>query len=160
MELDIFDTRILNALQSNNQLTSKELAESVNLSAASCLRRAKRLRDEGVIVGDVSILAPEAVGKRLTMIVLVSLERETPHLLDEFKRSMTRTPEVMQCYYVTGEADFVLIVNAVDMAAYEEFTKRFFFENPNLKRFYTMAVMNRVKFTTRIEVEPNVEVSH
>lgn len=152
MKLDAFDAQILNVLQENNQITSAEMAARVNLSPASCLRRMRRLREEGTIVADVSIVAPEAVGRNLTMIVLVSVERERPELLDEFKRSMQRTPEVMQCYYVTGDADFVLLVTAADMADYESFTQRFFFENPNIRRFSTMVVMNRVKFATMIPI--------
>lgn len=152
MKLDAFDAQILNVLQKDNQITSAEMATQVNLSPASCLRRMRRLREEGTIVADVSIVAPEAVGRNLTMIVLVSVERERPELLDEFKRSMQRTPEVMQCYYVTGDADFVLLVTAADMADYESFTQRFFFENPNIRRFSTMVVMNRVKFATMIPI--------
>jgi len=152
MKLDAFDAQILNVLQKDNQITSAEMATQVNLSPASCLRRMRRLREDGTIVADVSIVAPEAVGRNLTMIVLVSVERERPELLDEFKRSMQRTPEVMQCYYVTGDADFVLLVTAADMADYESFTQRFFFENPNIRRFSTMVVMNRVKFATMIPI--------
>ena len=152
MKLDAFDAQILNVLQNDNQITSAEMAARVNLSPASCLRRMRRLREEGTIAADVSIVAPEAVGRNLTMIVLVSVERERPELLDEFKRSMQRTPEVMQCYYVTGDADFVLLVTAADMADYESFTQRFFFENPNIRRFSTMVVMNRVKFATMIPI--------
>ena len=63
----------------------------------------------------------------------------------EFKRSMTATPEVMQCYYVTGEVDFILILTAPDMQHYERFTQQFFFDNPNIRRFHTMVVMDRVK---------------
>ena len=152
MKLDALDAQILNVLQKDNQITSAERAARVNLSPASCLRRMRRLREEGTIAADVSIVAPEAVGRNLTMIVLVSVERERPELLDEFKRSMQRTPEVMQCYYVTGDADFVLLVTAADMADYESFTQRFFFENPNIRRFSTMVVMNRVKFATMIPI--------
>jgi len=155
MKIDAFDAKILSILQENNQIPSHELAQRVNLSPASCLRRVKRLRTEGVIAADVSIVAPEAVGKRMSMIVLVTVEREQPQLLDEFRRSMMQIPEVMQCYYVTGDADFVLIVNVVDMQEYEAFTNRFLFENRNVRRFQTMVVMNKVKFTyqTPIVVE-------
>lgn len=153
MKLDAFDAQILNLLQQNNQITSNEMASSVNLSPASCLRRMRRLRDEGAIIADVSIVAPEMVGRSLTLIVLVSVERESPELLDQFKRSVQRTPEVMQCYYVTGDCDFVLVVAAADLSDYEAFTKRFFLENQNIRRFSTMVVMNRVKFGTMMPVE-------
>jgi len=144
VELDDFDRRLLDALQEDNRRTGEELAALVGLSPAACLRRVQRLRDEKVIERDVSILAPEALGRRLTMVVLVTLEREGPDFVDSFKRAMRRAPEVMQCYYVTGAADFVLVLTADDMADYEDFTRRHLFER-NVRRFETMAVMDRVK---------------
>jgi Lrp/AsnC family leucine-responsive transcriptional regulator len=152
VRIDEFDALLLNVLQENNQLSAQELSERVNLSAASCLRRAKRMRETGVIEADVSILAADALGKRLTMIVLVTVEREQPQLLGEFRRSMMQIAEVMQCYYVTGDADFVLVVNVRDMDEYESFTNRFLFENRNVRRFQTMVVMNKVKFSTKVPV--------
>lgn len=152
VRLDEFDAQLLNLLQENNQLTAQELAQRVNLSPASCLRRAKRLRETGVIEADVSILSADAMGKRLTMIVMVTVEREQPQLLGEFRRSMMQIAEVMQCYYVTGDADFVLVVNVRDMEEYESFTNRFLFENRNVRRFQTMVVMNKVKFSTKVPV--------
>jgi Lrp/AsnC family leucine-responsive transcriptional regulator len=151
MKLDDFDAKLLNLLQANNRLTSHELAKEVNLSPASCARRVARLRSEGVIEADVAIVAPDKLGKRLTMVVMVTVEREQPQLLDEFKRSMLSTREVSQCYYVTGDADFILIVNVEGMAEYESFTNRFLFENRNVRRFQTMVVMNRVKFETAVQ---------
>jgi Lrp/AsnC family transcriptional regulator, leucine-responsive regulatory protein len=139
MKIDEFDAKILNILQENNQITSQALARRVNLSPASA---------------DVSIVAPEALGRRLTMVVLITVEREQPQLLDEFRRSMMQIPEVTQCYYVTGDADFVLVVNVVDMQEYEAFTNRFLFENRNIRRFQTMVVMNKVKFINKLPVKP------
>ena len=65
------------------------------------------------------------------MIVEVTLEREQPNIMSDFKRAMKALPEVMQCYYVTGEVDFILILMARDMAHYQRFTEQFFFDNPN-----------------------------
>src|SRR5260221_6579771 len=84
MQLDEFDIRLLEALQEDNQLSASELADQARLSPGSCLRRIKRMREEGVIAKDVSILNPEAVGRKLTMFVLVSLERERVDLIDFF----------------------------------------------------------------------------
>ncbi|WP_345245960.1 Lrp/AsnC family transcriptional regulator [Pigmentiphaga soli] len=153
MKFDSFDVKILNLLQQNNQITSAELAERVNLSSASCLRRVRRLREEKVITSDVSIVSPEAAGRGLTMIVMVSLERERSELLDNFKRSILARPEVTQCYYVTGEADFIIVLHASDIGDYERFTKKFFFDNPNVRRFSTMVVMDRIKFSTAIPID-------
>ena len=145
VHLDEFDAKLLRLVQLDNRLTADALGAGIGLSSSACLRRLKRLRDEGVIEADVAIVAPEAVGRALTMVVEVTLEREGPEITEEFKSIMRATPEVMQCYYVTGEVDFVLIVTAEDMRQYEAFTKRFFFENINVRRFHTMVVMDRVK---------------
>lgn len=144
--LDEFDIKILDALQDDNQRTSEQLAELVHLSPASCLRRARRLREMKAIVADVSIVAPEVIGPRMTMIVLVSFEREQHDLVDSFKASMRADPQVTQCYYVTGSVDFVLFVSARDLADYERFTQKFFFENRNVRKFETMVVMSCAKF--------------
>jgi Lrp/AsnC family leucine-responsive transcriptional regulator len=82
--LDRADRALLDAVQKNNRLTSEELAQIVNLSPTACQRRLKRLREEGVIEADVSIVSPKAAGRGITMIVLVSLERERADIVDRF----------------------------------------------------------------------------
>ena len=81
----------------------------------------------------------------MTFIVEVGLERERTDLLDEFRRSMLALDEVQQCYNVTGHTDFILIVTAADMTAYEEFSRQVFTDNPNIWRFHSNVVVNRVK---------------
>ncbi len=83
--IDRADRALLDAVQKNNRLTSEELARIVNLSPTACQRRLKRLREEGVIEADVAIISPKAVGRGITMIVLVSLERERADIVDRFK---------------------------------------------------------------------------
>jgi Lrp/AsnC family leucine-responsive transcriptional regulator len=144
-ELDRTDIALLEAVQRNNRLTSEELARMVNLSPTACQRRLKRLRANGIIEADVSIVSPKAVGRQTTMIVLVSLERERADIVDRFKASIRNTREVMIGYYVTGDADFILVVTARDMEEYEQFTRRFFYENTDIKGFKTLVVMDRVK---------------
>ncbi len=143
--LDSIDVRILEVVQKNNRMTSDELGELVGLSATACQRRLKRLRSEGIIEGDVSIVSPKAAGRHISMLVLVSLERERADIIDRFKRSIRSTPEIMIGLYITGDADFALLVTARDMEDYELFTRRFFYENPDIKGFKTMVVMDRVK---------------
>jgi len=144
-ELDRIDIGILQAVQQNNRLTSEELGERVGLSATACQRRLNRLRAEGVIESDISVISPKAVGRPVSMLVLVSLERERADIVDKFKAAIRSTPEVMIGYYVTGDADFVLLITAKDMEDYERFTRRFFYENNDIKGFKTMVVMDRVK---------------
>ena len=146
MELDDFDLQILRSLQEDNQRTSQEVAERVNLSPVSCLRRMKRLRESGTVLGDVSVVDPAAVGRNIMMVVLVSLESERADKLDSFKRAMRHAPEIMQCLAVTGEVDFVVTMTVRDMAEYDAFAQRHFWGDPNVKRFSTLVVMNRAKY--------------
>jgi len=155
ISLDRIDASILSVVQKNNRITSEELGSTVGLSATACQRRLKALRKEGVIEGDVSIVSPKAVGRHVFMLVLVSLERERADIIDKFKKSIRNTPEVMTGYYVTGDSDFVLVITSKDMEDYERFTRRFFYENSDIKSFKTLVVMDRVKagFELPIEVE-------
>lgn len=143
--LDDIDRRILQTLQANNLLGMDGLGEIVGLSASAAQRRVKRLRDEGVIAADVSVVDPAALGRAMTFIVEVTLERENTAVFEAFKRRMREVPEVQQCYYVTGEGDFVLIITAADMAEYEALTARLFISDGNIKRYRTSVVMNRIK---------------
>jgi len=153
MQLDEFDIKLLRFVQHNNRLTADELSDRVGLSPSACQRRLAKLRRSGVIERDIAVVSPIAVGRQLTMVVQVTLERERPDIMDEFKRSMIATPEVMQCYYVTGDVDFILILTARDMPHYEAFTKQFFFANPDVRRFHTMVVMDRVKTSLSVPIE-------
>ena len=145
ISLDDVDKRLLTLLQKNNRLTADELGDKVGTSRSSVQRRLKRFRDEGIIEADISVLSPKAVGRSMTFIVEVELERERTDLLDDFRRSMLALEDVQQCYYVTGHTDFILVVTAVDMTAYEEFSRRVFTENANIRRFHSNVVVSRVK---------------
>lgn len=151
--MDSFDLKLLDLVQKNNRLTAEQLSEKVGLSSTACQKRLKKLRDNGTIAQDISVVNRSAVGRRVTMVVEVTLERERPEFLDQFKKTMLKTPEVMQCYYVTGNADFILILTAKDMKDYEDFTRRFFFQNSNVKRFHTNVVMDDVKVGLSVPLE-------
>ncbi|MGI9382338.1 MAG: Lrp/AsnC family transcriptional regulator [Methyloligellaceae bacterium] len=151
-KLDDFDVALLRCLQDDNRMTSEAIAEQVGLSPTACQRRMKKLRQSGAIAGDVSIVDPEHVGGRMVMIVQVVLARGQADIVDAFKRDARRTPEIQQCYYVTGEADFVLVVTAKDMADYERLTRRIFFDNPNIQKFQTMVAMETVKAGLKISL--------
>ncbi len=150
--LDDLDRRLLRELQRDNRLSMAELADRVNSSAPTCLRRVKRLRDEGVIVGDVCLIDPAAIGRRMTMIAEVTVERERPDLIDLFKQSVLDCEQVSACYYVTGDVDFVLILHVTDMEEYEMLIERLFHSNNNVKQFKTLTSIRRVKFATQMPV--------
>lgn len=157
--MDSFDIKILNIVQRDNQLSAERIADQIGLSSSAVQRRLKRLRKDGIIEADVAIISPQASGRRLILITEVTLEREHPLslVLEEFKKLMLATPEVMQCYHVTGNADFVLIITAKDMQEYEALTHRLFIENPRVRRFQTGVVVSRVKSETMVPLihEPN-----
>jgi len=152
MELDQFDITLLNALQKDNRLTGAQLAELTNLSAASCLRRVQRMRSEGVIIGDISIVSPDALPSSVVIIVLVTLEREHNELLEAFRQVVRNTPEIRQCYYVSGDVDFVLVLQLPSLEKYDEFIQHFFFENKNIKRFVSLISLNRIRFETSVAI--------
>jgi Lrp/AsnC family transcriptional regulator, leucine-responsive regulatory protein len=145
--LDEYDKMLLRLLQQNNKSTAEELGQIVNLSTSAVQRRMKRLRDDKIIEADVSIISPLAAGIGITCVVDVILEVGNSKAIDEFKITMLACTEIMQCYYVTGTYDFVLIVNTMDMKHYEKFSKKYLMDNPNVKHFYTHVVMDNVKVT-------------
>ena len=151
-QIDDFDRRLLRTLQQDNRLTGDALADATGLSPTACQRRLKRLRAAGVIEGDVAIVSPRAVGRPLTLIVTLSLERERADIVDAFKRLVRDTPEIMSGYYLTGEADFLMIVTARDMEDFEIFSRRVFYGSPHIKGFKTMVVMDRVKASYSVPV--------
>jgi Lrp/AsnC family transcriptional regulator, leucine-responsive regulatory protein len=143
--LDEYDKKLLRQLQKNNRMTADELGLMVSLSTSAVQRRLKRLREDKMIEADVSIISPLVAGIAITCVVDVILETGNSKAIDSFKTSMQACTEVMQCYYVTGTYDFVLIVNTSDMRHYEDFSKKQLMDNPNVKHFYTHVVMDKVK---------------
>lgn len=143
--VDSFDCKILEILQQSNRTTSDQIAQQIGLSPASVQRRIKRLREDNIIQVEVAVINPKVVGQSVTLIVQVKLERERLDLLESFKKDMKNNASVQQCYYVTGTADFILVVKARDMEDYEKFTHKAFFDNPNVRNFETSTVMDPVK---------------
>lgn len=153
MRYDRTDARILEIVQKNNRLTSEIIGDMAGLSATACQRRLKRLRSEGIIEADVSIVSPKAVGRPIQMLVLVTLERERSDIIDKFKKAIKSSADVVNGFYVTGDADFVLYITARTMEDYEQFTRRFFYENSDIKGFKTMVIMDRVKAGFAIPID-------
>ena len=151
-QLDRLDQRILNLLQKNNQVTNVQLAEEVGLSPPACLRRVRRLREEGIIAADVALVNPQAVGRKINIIVEVEMERDQQELTSIFQNAIQKAPEVTQCYAVTGDVDFILVISVPDMQAYDEFTQRVLYTQPNLRKFRSLISLRRIKFETAIEL--------
>ncbi len=146
-KMDEKDLKILRLVQSNARLTAEAISQDVGLSAPAVQKRLQKLRTEGVIEREIAVLSPSKLGRGMTIIVEVLLERESRAHLDAFKRRMRSAPQVQQCYYTTGEGDFVLILVVEDIKEYEEFTQTYFFDESNISKFKTAVVMDRVKIS-------------
>lgn len=143
--LDSFDLRILALHQHDTRLPADRIGEQVGLSAAAVQRRLKRMRDNGTIEAETARIAAAAVGLSLTLVVNVKMEREGADALARFRNRMRDCPQVQQCYYVTGEMDFVLLVLVPDLDTYERFTREHLLSDANVRGFTTQVVMERCK---------------
>lgn len=143
--LDAFDRKILDIVQTDNLIPHRVISESVCLSIPAVARRLKRLRKEGVITSDTSVLCPEYVGVPLTIIVAASVADESIEQLDAIRRRFMDCPQVQQCYHVTGEFDFILVISVRDIGAYEALTRTLLSEEGNVCKFRTFVVLQRVK---------------
>lgn len=110
------------------------------------------MTEDGVIQGNVAVIDPTAVGQSITIFVEVEVISETADQIEAAKREFSAAPEIQQCYYVTGEADFVIVVIVPSMTDYESLTRRLFFGNNNVKRFRTFVAMDRVKAGMAVRV--------
>ena len=146
--LDAFDRAILAIVQSDNQRSHASIGEAVNLSASSVRRRLAAMREHGVITADVSLTDPSKQG--LSFIVHVSFEREDPAIYDTFNAQMNADPAVSQCYYISGDFDFLLMVHAATPEAYERWGTQTLMANAAIRRYSTALVWKRSKFTTHI----------
>ncbi len=143
--LDDFDLKILALIQLDNQMPQRIIADKIGLSPPAVARRLQHLRETGVIQQDISVIDETAVGRPLTIVVEVTTENERLDLLDTMKERFLGCPQVRQCYYVTGDMDFILIMNVRDMEEYTELTRALFFEGGNVKSFRTCVSMENVK---------------
>ncbi len=121
MSLDAIDRRILRALQQNARLSNAELAQKVGLSVSPVWRRVRALEESGIITAYQALVDPTAVGLPVSVFVHVSLEKQVEPALEAFEAAIRRRPEVMECYLMTGDADYLLRVVVPSLAEYERF---------------------------------------
>ncbi|MGD8557819.1 MAG: Lrp/AsnC family transcriptional regulator, partial [Chromatiales bacterium] len=122
MNIDAFDRAILETLQQNGRISNQDLAAAVNLSPSPCLRRVRRLEEEGIIAGYTALLNARKLGLKLTAFLHISMDRHTPERFDNFEAAVAGFPEVLECHLVTGqEADYLLKVVVEDMDGYQNF---------------------------------------
>ena len=153
MNLDKQDLKILSLLQVDVKTSTERLSEEVGLSTASIQRRLKRLRDNKVIVDEVAIISPESVNQSMTFIISVQLNRNHADCFNYFKTKVKKTDSIQQCYFITGDADFIIIVTAKDMQDFEGFTQSFFFSDNAVLHFKTSVVMGRTKVSLALPLD-------
>ena len=152
--IDAIDRRILAELQENARVSNADLARAVGLSPSPCLRRVRELEQAGVIRGHVALLSPSAVGLPVSVFVQVTLERQVEKALDVFEASVLDRPEVMECYLMTGDADYLLRVVIADLAAYENFLKSYLTRVPGLASIKSSFALKQVKYRTALPLQP------
>lgn len=148
--LDQMDRKILTLMQKDASLSVAEIAESVGLSQSPCWRRIQRLRQEGVILGQVTILDRASVGLNAQIFAQVRLNAKGRENIEEFSRAIQKFEEVLDCYVTLGSTDFILRIVASDINAYE----RFFFERlsrvPGIQEINSMVALSEIKSTTAL----------
>ena len=132
MKLDHIDHKILKHLQENARITNADLADKVGLSPTPCLRRLRRLENDGIIKGYHTEVNREALGVNVTVIIMVKLEREDDKTLREFENAIKDREEVMECYLVTGKFDYFIRVLIPTLSAYESFLSETILRMPNI----------------------------
>lgn len=150
--MDKMDQKLLAVLQRNARTSIQDMAEHIGASTASVQRRLKLLRESGVIKGEVAVLDQQKMGFGITAIVSVELERDRLDQIDAFKRKARKDRQVMNFYCIAGDADFIMVVVARDIADYEAFTHRFFFADRNVRKFRTSIVVSTEKATLELPI--------
>ena len=153
IELDDIDRRILTALQNNARISNVERARMVGLSPSPCLRRVKTLEDCGVIQRYVSLLDQGAVGFPVSVFVNVTLERQVESALEQFEAAIRQRPEVLECYLMTGDADYLLRVVTRDLASYERFLVDHLARIPGVSSIKSSFALKQVSYRTALPLK-------
>ena len=148
--LDRIAWRILDRLQHDARVSNADLARDVGLSPSPCLRRVRELEQSGIIKDYVTLLEPADVGLPISVFVQVTLERQVEHALETFEHAMLDRPEVMECYLMTGDADYLLRVVVADIEAYETFLKEHLTRVPGVAGIKSSFALNQVKYRTAL----------
>ena len=141
--VDSFDLALLREMRVNNQTPARVLADRVGLSQSAVLRRLRRMRAEGIIKADVSIVDTSVLGMPVSLYALVSIEHGA-RTSTQFAQRLRARPEVQHASYVTGDADFVIHLQLESMEAYANFAREVFHESPEVVEFHTYVEMRQV----------------
>lgn len=152
IRLDELDSKILQELQEDARISNVELADRVGLSPAPCLRRVRALEEAGVIRKYVTLLDPQAVNLAVTVFVQVTLNLQVEGRLDTFEDAIRIRPEVLDCYMMAGEADYLLRVVVPDVAAYERFLKESLTHIENVASLKSTFALKQAKYSTVLPI--------
>jgi Lrp/AsnC family leucine-responsive transcriptional regulator len=150
--LDKIDREILKVLQGDARVPNVDLAEKVGLSASPCARRVKALEDAGIISRYATVVDQKAVGLPVSVFVSVTLERQVEGALAIFEKEILRRPEVMECYLMTGEADYLLRVVVADLDAYERFLVLHLTRVPGIANIRSSFALKQVAYRTELPI--------
>ena len=152
MKLDIFDQKILEALQGDGRLSSQALAERVGLSTSPCWRRVRRLEEQGVLRATVALVDAERVGLMVTALAMVTLEDHHPDSVQEFTRMVDERPEILECHATSGQHDYTLKVVCESIHAYDDLLSRWIMPCKAVHMVNTSFVLRSTKNTTALPV--------
>jgi Lrp/AsnC family leucine-responsive transcriptional regulator len=152
LRLDEIDRKILRLLQTDCRLTMVEIAERVGLSASPCHRRIKIMEDAGLIKGYVALVDQRRLGLPVSVFVSIKLERQREKDLEAFSRAISRWPEVLECYLMTGHRDYLLRVVVEDLQAYEKFLKQKLTLVPGIASIESSFALDQIKYSIAVPV--------
>jgi len=150
MQLDTLDLRILDQLQRNGALSNVELARRVSLSPSPCLARVKVLESSGVIQRYVALVSATALGLGITVFISVSLKAQGKAVLAEFESQIALHNEIMECYLMTGDSDYLLRVVVSDIAALERFILDKLSPIPGIEKIRSSFALKQVQYKTAL----------
>ena len=149
-KLDPIDRRILVELQESAEMSLQELGERVGLSHTPCWRRVRRLEQKGIITRRVALLDAKQLGLAVDVFVNVNLRRHQENALNRFEEAVQDVPEIVECYTVSGETDFMLRVVVSDVSAYERLLKATLVHLPEVGNLTSTFALRQVKYTTAL----------
>ena len=152
IEMDAIDRRILRELQQDGRMTVQAIAERVGLSASPCLRRIRQMEDAGIISGYSAVVEQTAIGLPVSVFISIKLERQRAEELDRFGVAIASWPEVMECYLMTGDRDYLLRVVAADLHAYEKFLMDHLTRFPGVANIRSSFALKQVVYRTALPI--------
>ena len=157
MKMDAVDIRILNELQADGSLTNLELAKRVHLSPSPCLTRVKALEHAGVIDRYVALVQPKSLGLNLSVFISISLKEQSKSALAAFEKSIADHDEIMECYLMTGDSDYLIRVAVADITALEKFILEQLTPIAGIEKIRSSFALKQVKYKTALPLPEMVQ---